>query len=71
VYKRRCAGFPHSSATAKTLAAVSFIGGGVALATGLVMVFVGGGKDKPAEPAKSASVTPVVGPGSIGLVGQF
>jgi hypothetical protein len=60
------------SSSAKTLAMVSFIGGGVAIATGVVLVLVAGGsKDKPAEPAKSAKITPVVGLGSIGLVGEF
>jgi hypothetical protein len=60
------------SNSAKTLAMVSFAAGGVAIATGVVLVLVAGGsKNKPAEPATSAKITPVVGLGSIGLVGQF
>jgi hypothetical protein len=58
--------------SAKTLAMVSFVAGGAAIATGVVLVLVAGGsKEKPAEPATSARITPVVGLGSIGLVGQF
>jgi hypothetical protein len=63
----------NQSKTASTISTIAFIGGGAFVVGGVVMAVVGlvNGKEKPAEPAKSASITPVFGPGSIGLYGQF
>jgi hypothetical protein len=58
--------------SSQTTGVIAIGAGGALVVTGLVMVLLaGGGKDKPAESPKSATITPVVGLGSVGLAGHF
>jgi hypothetical protein len=55
--------------SAKTISAISFVGGGVGLAAGITL-FLLSSQDKEAPP-KSAWVTPYVSPSMVGVVGGF
>jgi hypothetical protein len=55
--------------SAKTIALVGFIAGGVGLATGVTLLAVGGSKHK--DSASTTTVSPWVGLGSAGVRGRF
>jgi len=57
--------------SAKTLATVGFVVGGVGIAAGVTMFILSSGSDTPAAPPKAAWVAPWLGPGAVGLSGGF
>jgi hypothetical protein len=57
--------------SASTLSVVSFAVGGAAVATGVVLLVLGGKSSAEGSPAQTASVTPWIGLGSAGVNGRF
>lgn len=58
-----------SSASDGTIATIGLIGGGVALATGVIVLLTGGSSSSDAKPA--ARVEPWIGPHTVGVHGAF
>jgi len=65
---------PSKADQAKTFATVStalFIGGGIAVAGGVTMLLIGKSKSTEQQATTAAHVWPLVGPGSLGVGGDF
>jgi hypothetical protein len=63
----KVAGLDDDARSAKTIGIISYVVGGVGLATGVTLFVLSQGKDE----KKSAYVAPYVGPGAFGLRGAF